>query len=291
MTFLSENTKYIEVPLKELIELSDKLGKIRLATNINEKGKVYSVKDTDISSKSVQQKFLEKGIESVNIEITPKIIEYIVEPHPERYSDKNLDPNVMIVSREELMANTYIRENVFDDYGKKIVSKWTLLKSDTVTLIKKHGIKNEYEIYVPQEDVSKLEKSEEHKKQAKPHILIIDDQLYVTESLKMALEDNDLTVSAVNDTTNAVSLIRQLLPDLILLDINMPNMNGFQILETVSKFSNLKKIPIIMLTARNMKEDILKAIQLGAVDYIVKPFNYKLILNKISKYLPPEKKY
>lgn len=291
MSFLSSSARYIEVPLKELIELSDNLGKIRLATDINEKGKVYSVKDTDISSSSVQQKFLEKGIESVNIEITPKVIEYIVEKHPERYSDKNLDPNVMLAQTDELLPNTYIRENVYDERDKIIVPKWTLLKQDTINLIKNFGVKSEYEIYEPLDIIETTLVKDKTQKNIKPHILIVDDQAYVTESLKMALEDNDLNISVCNKTDNIISFIRQIMPDIILLDINMPVMNGFQILEALGKFGALKKIPVIMLTARNMKEDIMAAIQLGAVDYIVKPFNYKIILNKIAKFLPQEKKY
>jgi len=75
----------------------------------------------------------------------------------------------------------------------------------------------------------------------------------------------------------------------MLLDINMPDLNGFEVLKEISKFNYLKNIPIIMLTARSLKEDILTAIKLGAKDYLKKPVDIDKILEKIAKFLPADK--
>ncbi|HPG31421.1 MAG TPA: response regulator [bacterium] len=294
MTLISNELKSIEISLRELIEIIEKygiekIGNIRLASDIVENGKVYTVKGSDLSNPAVQKKFIDKGVEYVNIEITPKVVENIIEKHPERYSDKNLDANVQTLPKEELRNHSYIRENVADERGKIIVKKWTQLKSDHINLIKKFGTKNEYEVYESTEtgsaeDIERLEEN------SKPNILIIDDQVYVTDSLKMALEDYNFNVTAINDNTDIISKIRNSPPDIILLDINMPVMNGFELLEQMKLFGTLRNIPVIMITARNVKSDILKAINLGASDYIVKPFNYKNIIKKIAKYLPENKK-
>jgi len=288
MAFISNDLKYIEVPLSELLEFKNELGKIHLATDIIEKGKVYSVKGSDLSNPTIQKKFLDKGVQNVNIEITPKIIEKIIEKHPERYSDKSLDPNVQIVPRDEIRSHVFIREDVYNENDKLIVKKWTLLKTEHINKIRDAGVKEEYEIYEPADYIEKSVEAAEEK--YKPYIMIIDDQMYVTDSLKMALEDNDLKVEAINDPNEAISKIRPNPPDIILLDINMPEMNGFEILEQLKLFGTLKDLPVIMLTARNTRNDIMKAIGLGAVDYIIKPFNYKHILRKIVKYLPEAKR-
>jgi len=289
MTLYSASLKYIEVPLSELLKLNEIIGKLHLATDIAQKGYVFTLKGADISKPDIIKKFLDKGIETVNIEITPKVIEHIIEKHPERYADKDLDHNVRIVGRDELEPSMVIREEVYDERGRVIVKKWEKLKADQISFIKRIGTKSEYEVY---DNSLELLTDEElqNEKEAMPKILIVDDQVYVTESLKMALEDNGLIVESLNRTKDFISFIRKSLPDIMLLDINMPDMDGYQILEEIKKFENLSRIPVIMLTARNSKEDILKAMRLGAADYIVKPFNYKQILSKINKLLPESKK-
>ncbi len=289
MTMYSENLKSIEIYLVELLKLSGIIGKIHLAADIVQKGYVFNVKGADISNPDTIKKFLDKGIDSVQLEITPKVIEHIIEKYPERYADINLDPNVTIVEKGDLESGMVIREDVFDERGRIILKKWETLKADNISFIKKMGVKNEYEVY-EKTGVLNITGSAEEEKKYMPKVLIIDDQSYVTESLKMALEDNGLSVETLNTAVDSILYIRKNPPDLILLDINMPVMNGYQLLEELKKFNNIAVIPVVMLTARNSKNDIVKAIQLGAVDYIIKPFNYKQILHKINKFLPENKK-
>jgi len=79
--------------------------------------------------------------------------------------------------------------------------------------------------------------------------------------------------------------IRKMKPDLILLDIIMPKMDGFEVLENLKNDSKTKDIPIIMLTAKGQKVDKQKGKDLGALDYIIKPFSPSHLLNKIEEIL------
>ena len=74
-------------------------------------------------------------------------------------------------------------------------------------------------------------------------------------------------------------------PDLILLDIEMPEMSGFDVLDIINKNERLKKIPVIFLTAHATKEFVVDAIQRGAKDYVVKPFDPDILRSKIKKLL------
>ena len=73
--------------------------------------------------------------------------------------------------------------------------------------------------------------------------------------------------------------------DFVITDINMPNMNGFEMLENMKQDEKLKDIPVLMITAEASKEDVLRAAQIGADGYIVKPFSKSTLEEKISKIL------
>jgi two-component system chemotaxis response regulator CheY len=71
--------------------------------------------------------------------------------------------------------------------------------------------------------------------------------------------------------------------DCVITDINMPNMNGFELLEAIKEDEKLKSIPVLMITAEASKDDVLKAAKLGASGYIVKPFSKAILEDKIHK--------
>jgi DNA-binding response OmpR family regulator len=71
----------------------------------------------------------------------------------------------------------------------------------------------------------------------------------------------------------ALDLIKQTVPDMVILDVMMPVMDGFDVLRTIKSSDDTSNIPVIMLTAREMEEDVLKGFDLGAVDYMTKPFS------------------
>lgn len=83
----------------------------------------------------------------------------------------------------------------------------------------------------------------------------------------------------------AMMALDRITPDLILLDIEMPGMSGFDLLEEIRSKPRLKKIPIIFVTSHNSQDFVIKAVQQGAKDYITKPFDPELLLKKVHKAL------
>lgn len=107
------------------------------------------------------------------------------------------------------------------------------------------------------------------------HVLLVDDDpdhvLIITRAIKEAAGDTD--VQAVADGESALALLRasEALPDLILLDINMPGLSGLQVLAQVKTDAGLRRIPVIMLTSSELQEDVTRAYEPGASGYITKP--------------------
>ena len=85
------------------------------------------------------------------------------------------------------------------------------------------------------------------------------------------------------DGVEALSMLKQAKYDFVVSDINMPNMNGFDLLKAVKADANLKHIPVLMVTAEARKEDILLAAQSGAAGYVVKPFTKATLEEKVTK--------
>ncbi|MCF7862233.1 response regulator [Candidatus Woesearchaeota archaeon] len=105
------------------------------------------------------------------------------------------------------------------------------------------------------------------------NVLIVDDEPQIVELVKLSLGDNYKYLTAFNGE-EALEKLKKSRPDLILLDIMMPKVNGYQVLTKLKADPNLKKIPIIFLTAKGEWNDKMKALALGASsDYITKPFD------------------
>lgn len=103
-------------------------------------------------------------------------------------------------------------------------------------------------------------------------VLIVEDDDELREILHAEFELEGLTVLTATDGSEAVTTVRRLKPDLILMDIMMPVMNGIEATEIIKSDEETKHIPIVMLTAAGNKEDIVKGLEVGAIDYITKPF-------------------
>jgi len=110
-------------------------------------------------------------------------------------------------------------------------------------------------------------------------ILIIEDDKWISLSLKIYLENSDFFVEVLNTWENAVEKILENKFDLVILDINLPVMNGIEICKKTREKSN---IPIIMLTARTSEMDKIKWLEIGADDYIEKPFSPRELLARIN---------
>ncbi|MSP10593.1 MAG: phosphate regulon transcriptional regulatory protein PhoB [Pelagibacteraceae bacterium] len=117
------------------------------------------------------------------------------------------------------------------------------------------------------------------------HIFIVEDEPSIVSVLKYNLEKENYKVSVSDDGEEALKLIKEKNPDLVLMDWMMPNLSGVEILRNLKKDNLCKDIPIIMLTAKGEEEDKLRAFDIGADDYITKPFNQKELIARIKTVL------
>jgi len=115
----------------------------------------------------------------------------------------------------------------------------------------------------------------------KKRILIVDDESINIKILKQIL-GLDYNVSAATDGLDAIETAEDLLPDLILLDIAMPDMDGYTVITKLKENIITKDIPVIFLTAMISPEDETKGFNLGASDYIFKPFSADLLLRRVE---------
>ncbi|MCP4650835.1 MAG: response regulator [PVC group bacterium] len=119
----------------------------------------------------------------------------------------------------------------------------------------------------------------------KKKILIVDDEADLVKVVKMRLKVSGYEPLTATSGAEGLEVAKKETPDLILLDVSMPEMDGYQTLEKIKADSQLADIPVIMFTAHSQADDIANAAQLGAVDYIVKPFNHLTLLEKVRTWL------
>jgi adenylate cyclase len=115
-----------------------------------------------------------------------------------------------------------------------------------------------------------------------PKILIVDDEPFNVDYLEQELEEMDYCIITASNGREALDQVRSEQPDLILLDIMMPIMDGFAVLGELKADSLLRSIPVIVISAVNDLESVVKGIQLGAEDYLPKPFEPTLLHARIS---------
>jgi len=116
-------------------------------------------------------------------------------------------------------------------------------------------------------------------------ILFIDDEPEILKAVKFYLEDEDFEVHTTTEGHRAVELAETLKPDLIILDVMMPVMDGIQVCRQLRSRTRTRMIPIIFLTARESIEDKIKGLEAGGVDYITKPFNNQELMARIKAHI------
>lgn len=121
------------------------------------------------------------------------------------------------------------------------------------------------------------------------HLLVVDDDKVTRLLLTRSLENEGHQVMAVVDGCQALALLQKESFDLVLLDIEMPEMNGYEVLASMKQDPYLRHIPVIMVTAVDDVESVIRCIEMGAEDYLPKPFNPVLLRARINASL--EKKY
>jgi len=113
------------------------------------------------------------------------------------------------------------------------------------------------------------------------HVLVVDDEPNIAHSLNFLMEKVGYSVRIAADGEEAIEAIKEARPDLILLDINMPRMNGYQVCELVRASPEWKDILIVMLTAKGRDIEREKGLAVGADDYITKPFSTQEVIDKV----------
>ncbi|MFW5995651.1 MAG: response regulator [Halanaerobiaceae bacterium] len=119
----------------------------------------------------------------------------------------------------------------------------------------------------------------------KQSVLVVDDAKNILMVLEMSLKNAGYRVFTARDGVSGLQLAQEEKPDLILLDILLPKMNGFLVFEALQEEPETENIPVVFLSARAEKEDLDKAISMGAVDYLVKPVNQEEFLSTVKKYV------
>ena len=119
----------------------------------------------------------------------------------------------------------------------------------------------------------------------RPKVLIVDDELFNIDYLQQELEECNYDLVTAYNGTEALQKIKQELPDLVLLDLMMPVMDGFAVLRQVKADPDMRDIPVIIISAANNSRSIVKGIKLGAEDYITKPIDERLLLQKVKEFL------
>jgi len=127
------------------------------------------------------------------------------------------------------------------------------------------------------------------KKANKTKILIVDDEPDLVQTLRDRLEMNGYSIITAGDGKEGLEKAVQEKPDIVLLDVIMPIMDGFEMLEALRKDPEIKYCAVIMLTARSQRQDIVRAKTCGIEDYIVKPFNLSELIEKIENVLERHK--
>ncbi len=115
-----------------------------------------------------------------------------------------------------------------------------------------------------------------------PRILVVDDERLIVDSLTYSLRQEGFDVESVDDGVSALDAVKKSPPDIIVLDVMLPGLNGIEVCRQLRTFSS---VPVIMLTARSEEIDRILGLEIGADDYLVKPFSFRELLARIRALL------
>ena len=118
----------------------------------------------------------------------------------------------------------------------------------------------------------------------KKKIVAVDDSIIVLKLVTKILgEEYDL--HAFSTGKRALQFLKKKTPDLIILDIDMPEINGYELLEMIKEIEHLEEVPVIFLTSNNDRNHVVKAVAGGAKDYVVKPIDEEILMEKVQALL------
>ncbi len=119
-----------------------------------------------------------------------------------------------------------------------------------------------------------------------PKIMIVDDEEHIGYLVKFQMERSGYEVTWKMDGRSALESIKSEHPDLVILDNMIPGISGFEVLEIMKADAALNGIPVIMLSSLAQEADLIKAFDLGAADYLTKPFNPGELLVRVERLIP-----
>jgi len=164
-----------------------------------------------------------------------------------------------------------------DDYDTKPVNMETLLSKMRSQL----GIEANDSPEAQRPQPPKTEKKESDK----GRILVVDDNETNRDFLSRRLEMEGFSVELAEDGRRALETLKRRIVDLVLLDVMMPGISGYEVLEEIRLKQSLTELPVIMVTARDRSEDIVQALKLGANDYITKPIDIRVLLARVQAHI------
>ena len=130
--------------------------------------------------------------------------------------------------------------------------------------------------------MNKLSPSSVNKQETHPLVLIVDDEPRILRFVQINLEMEGFRVVEAGNGLQALDQVREKMPDIVLLDVMMPEMDGF---ETLLMIRELSTVPVIMLTVRSSEDDKVRGLDLGADDYITKPFSPRVLVSRVRAVL------
>lgn len=122
---------------------------------------------------------------------------------------------------------------------------------------------------------------------SRPRVLVVDDDPAVLELILTRLDLAGYQTSFGRDGFEALTLLQEMRPAALVLDINMPRMDGFGVLKVMRQTNAANRVATMVLTARNQQDDVRQAIALGARDFLAKPFDDQLLLTRVARLLRP----
>jgi len=112
-------------------------------------------------------------------------------------------------------------------------------------------------------------------------VMVVDDEPYIARVIKFKLEQEGYTVVSANDGITGLEKIRQEKPQLVLLDVMMPGLSGYEVCQKIKADAELAGIPVVFLTAKGQERDREQGLAIGASDYITKPFSPNRLLELV----------
>ena len=119
-------------------------------------------------------------------------------------------------------------------------------------------------------------------------VLVVDDQPHIVRLIQVNLEKEGFRVATASDGVEGMEKVRELRPDLVILDVIMPRKDGFEVLRDIKTDESLEDIPVVMLTVKTHNADIVEGLKEGAELYLPKPFHPKELVSLVKRVLESE---